>query len=131
MTPHRVLSVVAATGLACLLAASAASAVTVQPARFVSLPAQTTMTSPRTLAAAAPSQGGALIFGGTVNGAFGSNGSTSTIDRFDAATGFRGLVSPVLTSTRYAPFAAALPGGDAIVGGGFDATGNPTVSAER
>jgi uncharacterized membrane protein YgcG len=125
---------VAAATTALALAPSASAVTPTQPS-FVAL--SSTLTVPRYGTAAAPTLGKVLFVGGAVNVGFGSSAATTLVDLFNPAQGTSGGAfgplsgaAGMLETARYFPFAAPLPGGRVLIGGGFGPSGNALASAE-
>jgi hypothetical protein len=109
-----------------LLICQTAFAVTPTQPRFVALASPLSVS--RYGAAAAPTLGKVLFVGGA---------ATTTVDLFDPAQGTTGGVfgplsgaAGMLDTDRYDPFAAPLPGGRVLIGGGYGVTGNVLGTAE-
>jgi hypothetical protein len=127
-------SAIAALAAVCWLCNTAgAAAVAPTPPKFVAL--SSTMSTKRYGPAAATTNGKVLVAGGATNVGFGGTASTKIVDLFDPTKpnggAFTALPGPggMLSSTRYFPFAAPLPGGKVLIGGGFNEGGNNLASA--
>jgi hypothetical protein len=112
--------------------APSAWALAPSPPRFVAL--SNAMTTARYGPAVATTNGKVLVAGGATNVGFGSGAENKLLELFDPAgvgSGvFAALGNPArLTTSRYFPSAAPLPGGDVLIVGGFTEGGVTLSSA--